>query len=120
MKRYSTSQNKSRSRSMARSASVGLIDFLRQKYDRTIPVSFITATHKLYGKGKALTKDDRFIKRFSDNRGNIDTNKFVDYLGKNEAPEKGKGLNEEAMKRMYTNAVGQDGKMTFQYIMKMA
>ena len=76
MKRYTTSQNKSKSRSVARCASAGLIDFLKQKYERGIPISFATAAHKLYGKGKALNKDDRFVKIFSDNRGNLDTNRL--------------------------------------------
>lgn len=56
MKRQSASNHKSKSRSVLRSASTGLIDFLKGKYERTIPVSFVTATHKLYGKGKALNK----------------------------------------------------------------
>ena len=119
MKRFSTSQNKSKSRSVARCASAGLIDFLKQKYERGIPVSFVTAAHKLYGKGKALNKEDRFVKRFSDNRGNIDTNKFCEYLGKNEVQERGKGLTEEALKRVYGNCSNHDGKLTFEYIMKM-
>ena len=119
MKRFSTSHNKSKSRSVARCASAGLIDFLKQKYDRGIPVSFITATYKLHGRGKALNKEDRFVKRFSDNKGNLDTNKFVDYIGKNEGQEKGKGLTEDAMKRVYGNCSNHDGKLTFEYIMKM-
>ena len=119
MKRYTTSQNKSKSRSVARCASAGLIDFLKQKYERGIPVSFVTAAHKLYGKGKALNKDDRFIKRFSDNRGNLDTNRLCQYIGKSEVQERGKGLTEDAMKRVYGNCSNHDGKLTFEYIMKM-
>lgn len=92
MKRQSASTHKSKSKSLVRSASTGLIDFLKNKYDRSIPVSFVTAAHKLYGKGKPLHKDDRFIKRFSDNRGNIETTKFIDYLSKTDHHEKGKNL----------------------------
>ena len=94
MKRQSASNHKSKSRSVARSASTGLINFIKGKYEKNIPVSFLTAAHKLYGKNKALNKEDRFIKRFSDNRGNIDTNKLVDYLSKADHHEKGKPLNE--------------------------
>jgi len=119
MKRQSASNHKSKSRSVARSASTGLIDFIKAKYDRTIPVSFVTAAHKLYGKNKALNKEDRFITRFSDARGNIDTNKFVDYLGKAEHHEKGKPLTEESLRRVYDNGSNHDGKLTFEYIMKM-
>ena len=73
----------------------------------------------MYGRGRPLTKDDRFIQRFSDKKGNLDTNKFVDYLSKNEVQERGKGLTEEALKRVYGNCSNQDGKLTFEYIMKM-
>lgn len=119
MKRHSTSQNKSKSRSVVRSASIGLIEFVKQKHERTIPVAFITAAHKLYARGKALEKEDRFVKRFSDKKGLIDTNRFVEYLGKGELQERGKGLSEESMKRVYENCCNQDGKLTFEYIMKM-
>ena len=119
MKNKSTSNHKSKSKSLLRSASAGLMDFLRQKYERGIPVPLVTAAHKMYGKGKTLTKDDKFIQRFSDRKGNLDTNKFVEYLGKEETMEKGKGLNEESLKRVYENSSNQDGKLTFEYIMKM-
>lgn len=82
MKNKSTSHNKSRSRSLHRTASTGLIDYLNKKYQGSIPVSAITAAHKLYGRGKPLCKEDRFIKRFSDDRGNIEAPKLIDYLSK--------------------------------------
>lgn len=86
MKRNNTSMSmsKSKSRSLTRCASVGLVDYLKQKYDRGIPVSAVTAAHKLYGRGKPLAKDDRFLKRFSTSRGEVDTGKLIDYLGRPE------------------------------------
>lgn len=54
--RANTSQNKSNSRSVARCASDGLVDFLCKKYDNTIPTSIVTATHKIYGTAKPLSK----------------------------------------------------------------
>lgn len=119
MKRVSNSQNKSKSRSLARSASAGLVEFLKKKYDNSVPVSTLTATHKLYGKARPIAKEDRFVKRFSDKKGGVDTDKLVDYLGKVEVQERGKGLSDEAMKRVYDNCSNQDGKLTFEYIMKM-
>lgn len=59
------------------------------------------------------------MSRFSDGKGNIDTQRLVDYLGKSEPQEKGKGLSEEAIKRVYDNFCNHDGKLTFEYIMKM-
>lgn len=80
MKNKSTSNNKSRSRSLNRTASTGLIDYLNKKYQNSVPVAAVTAAHKLYGSGKPLNKEDRFIKRFTDNRGNIDAPKLIGYL----------------------------------------
>lgn len=82
MKNKSTSQNKSKSRSLNRTPSPGLVDYLDQKYQKSIPISAITAAHKLYGRTKALGKDDRFIQRFADGKGNVDAPKLLDYLGK--------------------------------------
>lgn len=79
----------------------------------------MTAAHKLYGKSRPLAKDDKFVNRFSDNRGNIDTGRLVDYLGRSEPQERGKGLSDEAVKRVYDNFSNHDGNLTFEYIMKM-
>lgn len=117
--RVNTSQNKNKSRSVVRCASAGLVDFLKKKYDNSIPISIITTAHKLYGAAKPLSKEDRFIKRFSDNRSTLDTNRLLDYFGQVEVLEKGKGLSTEAMKRVYNNCCNQDGKLTFEFIMKM-
>lgn len=119
MKR-SASQNKSRSRSFIRTPSTGLIDYLEKKYQKSIPVSAITAAHKLYTKSKALSKEDRFIKRFQGSNGEIDTQSFLGYLNKNEYLEKGKPLRVESIDRVYKNYANHDGKLSFDYIMKMA
>ena len=119
MKKTAASQNKNKSRSLNRTASVGLIEYLNQKYENSIPLSALTAAHKLYGRSRLITKEDKFVKRFSDNKGNIHTARLVDYLGKSEPQEKGKGLSDEAVKRVYDNFSNHDGKLTFEYIMKM-
>lgn len=119
MKKTAASQNKNKSRSINRTASVGLIQYLNQKYEKSIPLSALTAAHKLYGKTRALNKEDKFVKRFSDNKGNIDTTRLVEYLGKSEPTERGKGLSDQAVKRVYDNFSNPDGKLTFEFIMKM-
>ena len=121
MKRSHTT-TKYKSRSLPRSASTGLIDFLKKKYDNAIPVAVLTTTHKLYGRcpgSKILNKDDRFVQRFSDRKGVVNANKLIEYLSKFEAPVKGKGLSEDALRRVYGNCSNQDNKLTFEYIMKM-
>jgi len=83
MRRNSNPHNKSKSRSLNRCASLGLINYLNQKYPTEINVSAITAAHKLFGKTKPLNKDDRFVKRFINQSGNIETPKLVEYFSRN-------------------------------------
>jgi len=102
MKRISTSaQNKAKSRSINRSASAGLIEYINRKFGPKMPVAALTSAHKMFGRSKPLTKDDKFIARFSDQPGFINATKLVEYLGQNETHEKGKMLSDEAVKRVY-------------------
>jgi hypothetical protein len=119
MKNKSTSQNKSKSRSLTRTPSPALLTYLEQKYQKAIPIAAVTAAHKLYGRTKPLTKDDRFIQRFADGKGNLDAPRLMEYLGKSEVQEKGKGLTVEAIGRVYSNFANHDGKLSFEYLMKM-
>jgi Ca2+-binding EF-hand superfamily protein len=119
MKNKSTSQNKSKSRSLTRTPSSGLVEYLDQKYQKSIPISAITAAQKLYGKAKPLTKDDKFIKRFANGKDTVDATKLLEYLGKNEVHEKGKPLSAEAVGRVYQNFSNHDGKLSFEFVMKM-
>jgi hypothetical protein len=73
MKPKSLPQGKARSRSIIRSASPGLIDYLNLKYKNSIPVSAITTAHKLYGRTKPLTKDDPFFRKFGLYKNNVET-----------------------------------------------
>jgi hypothetical protein len=84
MNSKSTSRDKSKSRSLNRTPSTGLLDYLDKKYQQSIPLVAVTAAHKLYGQTKPLTREDRFLKRFTDLKGDIDAPKFVDYLNRNE------------------------------------
>lgn len=68
MKKASVSpQPKGKSKSLSKSASVGLVTFLNEKYPKKIPIAAITAATKVFGKGKPLKKDDRIIKRLAGN-----------------------------------------------------
>lgn len=118
MKRNNTSQNKSKSRSLTRTASPGLVQYVSEKYQKKIPLAAITAAQKVYGKMKTLGKDDKLVKRYADEKGNIDTAGLLGYLGNPEVHEKGKPLTEDALHRVYDN-YSNDGKLTFEYIMKM-
>ncbi len=69
---------KSRSRSLIRTPSLNLVDYIDKKYQKSIPVPVVTTAHKLYGKAKhPLEKEDRFIKRFLNEKGDIDAPKFI-------------------------------------------
>lgn len=77
MKNKSISQSKSKSRSLNKTPSSGLIDYMGQKYPKNIPIAAITAAQKMYGKTKPLNKDDKILKRYADNKGNIDAPKLI-------------------------------------------
>jgi hypothetical protein len=47
---------KGKSKSLARTASTGLVDFLNKQFPAQVPVSAITAATKYFGKGKPLQK----------------------------------------------------------------
>ena len=115
----SKSSNKSRSRSL-RAPSLALTDYLARKYRNQIPVPVLTAAHKLYGRNRPLHKDDRFISRFADSKTEVNGDKLVAYFSKNEAVEKGKPLGAPAVERVYLNYANHDGKLSFDYLMKMA
>lgn len=93
MKNKSLSQGKAKSRSIERVPSAALLDYLSQKYQKAIPLAAITATQKMYGKARLLSKEDKFVKRFADSKGNIDAPKLIEYLNRPETQERGKALN---------------------------
>jgi len=57
MKRSSISPvSRGKSKSIGKTASLGLADYLFGKYPKKIPIAAITAATKYYGKGKPLKK----------------------------------------------------------------
>ena len=111
--------SKSKSRSLSRTPSPALTAFLDKKYESSMPPAALTAAMKLYGKNAPLKKDSRFIQRFTDEKGNIETSRMVQYLNEDEVVERGKGLSEEAVGRVYQTCSNQDNNLSFEYIMKM-
>jgi hypothetical protein len=85
MKKSSISpQGKAKSKSLSRAASNGLLEFLKEKYPKRIPISAITAVTKAYGRGRPLNKDDRIVKRLAGNASDIPTSSLVDLLSSEE------------------------------------
>lgn len=84
MRKSVSPQPKTRSKSLNRVASVGLIDFLKEKYPKKVPIAAITAATKLYGRGKPLNKDDRIVKRLAGNASDIPTSSLIDLLSSQE------------------------------------
>ena len=81
MKRSSVSpQGKSKSKSLSKVASGGLVDFLKDKYPKKVPIAAVTALTKVYGRNKALNKDDRIVKRLAGNASDIPTASLIDLL----------------------------------------
>jgi hypothetical protein len=120
MKRSTISpQPKGKSKSLSKSASVGLVDFLNAQFPKRVPVAAITAATKYFGRTKPLTKDDRTIRRLAGNNSDIATPTLVDLLNSQEVHERGKQLSDEGVRRVYQNFANPEGKLTFEYIMKM-
>lgn len=120
MKNKSLSQGKAKSRSLERVPSAALLDYLAHKYQKAIPLAAITAAQKMYGKARPLNKDDKFVKRFADSKATLDAPKLIEYLSRPETQERGRALNPEAIGRVYENFANNEGKLSFEYIMKMA
>ena len=119
MSRTSVSpQPKSKAKPQPKGPSAGLTDFLKAKYDGKVPVAALTAASKLYAKGRPLRKDDRTLKRLSSNSSEVSLSTLSEFLY-TETHEKGKGLSEEAVRRVF-GGWAQEGKLSFEYVLKMA
>ena len=114
-----TPQAKGKSRSLQKLPSSGLVDYLQAQYPKRIPVAALTAASKAYGRGKAITREDAIIKRLAGSASDIPTQALVDLLNNEETHQKGKQLSDEAVRRVYKNFANPEGKLTFQYVMKM-
>jgi len=56
MKRTSVSGGKGKSKSLSKSASSGLVDYLNAGFKKTIPVAALTAASKYFAKGRNFRK----------------------------------------------------------------
>lgn len=112
--------SKSKNKSLQKSASGGLVDFLNSKFPKRIPIAAITAATKFYGRGKPLLKDDKLVKRLAGNGSDVETASLVTLLAgqdiqlKKENPYP-KKVYAESTKHLPVQKV----KLTFEYIMKM-
>jgi hypothetical protein len=66
-----------------------------------VPISVITAAHKLFGRAKPINKDSNIIRKSSDGEDSVNAPKLIEYLRKNDAQEKGKPLTEECITSNY-------------------
>lgn len=95
MKRASVSpQGRTKSKSLTKVASGGLVAYLQDKYPKRVPIAAITAVTKMFGKGKPLLKDDKIVKRLAGNASDIPTSSLIDLLSSSEHHEKGKTLSD--------------------------
>lgn len=120
MKKSSVSPTpKAKSKSLTKIASPGLTDFLNQQFPKKVPVAAITAATKYFGKGKPLKKDDRIVRRLAGSESEISTATLLDVLNSQETHERGKPLSEEAVRRVYQSYANAEGKLSFEYILKL-
>ena len=120
MKRSSVSPiPKSKNKSLTKTASSTLVDFVNQQYPKKVSVAAITAATKYYARGKPLNKDDKILKRLAGKDKDIPTASLVELITNQSFHEKGKSLTEGSVKRVYQNYANAEGKLTFEYIMKM-
>ena len=106
-------QPKGKSKSLTRTASAGLIDFLNKQFPAKVPISAITAATKYFGKGKPLQKEDKTIRRLAGKNSDIPTSTLIDLINSQEVHERGKKLSDEGVKRVYQNFANPEGKLTF-------
>lgn len=104
-------QAKSKGKQVGRVPSAGLLSTLNKSFGDKIPVAAITAASKYYGKGRPLRKDDRTLKRLSNNGSDVSTAALNAFLA-TETHEKGKPLSEEAVKRIFASFAN-EGKLSF-------
>jgi len=83
MRTKSLNYPKSKSRSIKRTLSPGLADYITNKYKKNIPIALITTAHKLFGRTVPLHKEDPFFRKFAGDKNNVDTDKILNYLSSN-------------------------------------
>ena len=98
-----------------------VLNFVKNSFEDTITVPYLTAVTKKYNKQHCLHEGDKFLSRFVQGKGLASTAKLLDYL-KNPMPHPSRNqpLSEEAVKRVYHNWVNKEGLMTYESLLKMA
>ena len=85
---------KGKSKSLTKTASTGLVDFLNNQFPKQVPTAAITAATKYFGKGKPLQKQDKIIRRLADKNSDIPTSTLVDLITSQETHERGRKLSD--------------------------
>lgn len=109
-----------RARDAAGRASEELSGWLSSSFVGKMPTAYLTGVSKKYGKGRCLHEEDRFVQRFVEEKGYVSTNKLVDYLRSAPTYQKGQALPDEAVRRVYHNCSDSQGRLTCEYLIRMA
>ena len=96
-----------------------VLDFIKNSFNDSIPVPYVTAVTKKYNKQHALHADDKFLQRFVEGNGLVSTKKLMEYLKTPMPHPKHAPLSDEAVKRVYRNWVNKDGQITYDSLMQM-
>ena len=109
---------KSATRVRSRTASEELIRSLSKVYpDKKVPIAQLTAIAKKYVH-KQLDPNSQLIKRLQVDNKNVSAPKLAEYLQENTHHQKGTRLSDDAIKRAHAAFCNNEGKMTFEYILK--
>ncbi len=110
------SQSKIKTRS--RNASEQLIKSIPKVFsDKRIPIAALTGLSKKYSK-RVLDPSSSFVKRFTVDAKNLNADSVTKYLSENTHFQKGQTLSDDAIKRAHAAFCNNQGRMTFEYIMK--
>lgn len=102
----------------SRTASEELIRSLSKAYpDKKIPIAQLTAIAKKYSH-KNLDPNSQLIKRLQVDSKHISAPKLAEYLQEDTYHKKGSQLSDDAIKRAYGAFCNNEGKMTFEFILK--
>ena len=71
---------KGKSKSLTKTASIGLLNFINKQFPARVPISAITAATKYFGRAKPLQKEDKTIRRLAGKNSDIPTTTLIDLI----------------------------------------
>ncbi len=102
----------------ADSASQNLQRVISEDLGKEVSVHLITGLSKIHGI-HPIPADSKILKRISDSKGLISTKTMSETLSQKETFTKGTPLSDESIKRIHKGFCDSDGKLSFEYIVKM-